>query len=70
MVELQACNLHLWTQTVRILICRGSRAYMVPEKSNAQQSVPQCADLNVHTNLSANRNVQSAAWVCVASISR
>ena len=47
-------------------------------KSNAQQSEPQRADLNVHTNLSAIHHAKSldhaqcsfTAWARAASISR
>ena len=36
--------------TVRIVISTGSKAYMMPEKLNAQQSEPQRANQNVYTN--------------------
>ena len=44
----------------------------MPRKSNAQQSEPQRADLNVHANLSAIRHAQCSftAWARAASISR
>ena len=42
-------------QRVRILISKGSRADMLLEMSNARQSEPQRADLNLHANLPAIR---------------
>ena len=44
----------------------------MPIKSNAQQSEPQRADLNVHANLSAICHAQCSftAWARAASISR
>ena len=59
MVELRACNLHLWTNT---LICRGSKAYIVPEESNAQQSVPQRAD--THELISQSQHPVYSMGVC------
>ena len=45
---------------------------MMSGKSNAQQSEPQLAGLNVYVNLSAIRHAHHSftVWACAASISR
>ena len=57
-------------QRVRILISKGLRADMLLEMSNAQQSGPQRADLNLHANLPAIYHAQCSftAWVHAASL--
>ena len=57
-------------QRVRILIDKGLRADMLLEMSNAQQSEPQRADLNLHMNLLAIRHAPCSftAWVHAASL--
>ena len=73
-VELRSLQPSLMdSQTVRILISKGSRAFhMVPKKLTAQQSEPQRADLNEHVNLLATHHAQYSVtlWACAASISR
>ena len=60
------------TGRVSILISKSLRAYTIPGKSNAQQSKPQWAGLNVHANLSAIRHVHCSftTWVHAASINK
>ena len=57
-------------QRVRILISKGSRTDMLLEMSNARQSEPQRADLNLHANLPAicHAPCSFTAWVCAASL--
>ena len=73
MVELRSLqSSDMDNQRVKILRSKGSRAYTMPEKSNALQSEPQRGDLNVHTNLSAIRHAQCTftTWARAVSISR
>ena len=57
-------------QRVRILISKGSRADTLLEMSNARQSEPERADLNLHAKLPAIHHAPCSftAWARAASI--
>ena len=58
-------------QRVRIVISKGLRADVLLEMSNARQSEPQRADLNVHTRTyqpSATHPFSFTAWARAASL--
>ena len=57
-------------QRVRILISKGLRADMLLEMSNARQSNPQWADLNLHANLPAIHHAPCSftTWERAASL--
>ena len=57
-------------QRVRILISKGSKVDTLLEMSNARQSKPQRADLNLHANLPAIRHALCSftTWAYAASL--